>query len=182
MSDWMRTADKSDGLTTEEKIAGYDYANEMQRRIRSELVDQADAREELERRLGECNAKRFLESGVAGVPPDRTWDVKCIHAHVADHLCRTSADDEIITFHGSVVRRGNVIGRKALQILQSRRGVPIHGNDVCWQQCDVGRDSRPGDWHYTPKKNRQKLRSTRLRRRELMTKFRDGDDGSQLGS
>eukprot|EP00569_Conticribra_weissflogii_P010541 CAMPEP_0171378818 /NCGR_PEP_ID=MMETSP0879-20121228/24980_1 /TAXON_ID=67004 /ORGANISM="Thalassiosira weissflogii, Strain CCMP1336" /LENGTH=356 /DNA_ID=CAMNT_0011889383 /DNA_START=196 /DNA_END=1266 /DNA_ORIENTATION=+ len=200
MSDWMLRNDHftdrhggidgkvREGLTKEEKIAGYEYSNEMQTQIRTELVDShADfdnggdsigARSELERRLGEHNANKFLESGVAGIPPHQTFDVKCIHAHVADHLCRSSGgsmdvDDE----NESVTRNGNIIGRKALQILQVQRGVPIHGSAVCWQQCDVNRDVQPGDWNYTPKKNRQGLRSTRLRRKERMMNFQSDDDG-----
>jgi len=82
-------------------------------------------------------------------------------------------DDE----NESVTRNGNIIGRKALQILQVQRGVPIHGSAVCWQQCDVNRDVQPGDWNYTPKKNRQGLRSTRLRRKERMMNFQSDDDG-----
>lgn len=168
LSDWLRQKDKGEDGDWKER--GYDNANRMQKKIRMELVSDED-REKLSSRLGEYNAKRFLESGVAGIPADQTFNVKCIHAHVADHLCRCSTSPESDASPTSVTD-GNIIGRRALEILQYRRGVPINGNDVCWQQCNMNHEQQPTDWNYTPKKNRQKLKSTRQRRREL----RDGSD------
>jgi hypothetical protein len=153
MTDWLRNDASGD------KRRGYERANQMQKRIRKELV--ADDYEKLVTRMGKYNADKFLESGVAGIPSSQTYNVKCIHAHVADHLCRSSESD--IT---NTSTEGNIIGEYALNILQ-RRGVPILGNDVCWQQCSLNHEREPSDWNYVPKKNRQGLRSTRQRRKEL---------------
>ena len=169
MSDWLRSKDRD----REEgwKREGYEKANEMQKKIRMELAK--DDKDKLVSSMGEYNAQRFMESGVAGIPSSQTYNVKCIHAHVADHLCRTSTSDANNTM-GQQTRQskedGNIIGNHALQILEER-GVPILGNDVCWQQCNVSHQREATDWGYVPKKNRQGLRSTRLRRKER----RDGD-------
>lgn len=42
-------------------------------------------------RLGEEAVEQILASGIAGVSPEKTEDLKCLHAHLADYLCtRTS--------------------------------------------------------------------------------------------
>ncbi len=148
MTDWLRNDVSGD------KQKGYERANKMQKQIRTELV--ADDYEKLVSRMGEYNAEKFLESGVAGIPASQTYNVKCIHAHTADHLCRSSHSNNT---------EGNVIGEHALNILQNKRGVPTSGNDVCWQQCSLIHEQLPSDWNYVPKKNRQGLRSTRKRRK-----------------
>jgi len=160
MTDWLRNDASGD------KRKGYEQANEMQKRIRMELV--ADDYDKLVTRMGEYNANKFLESGVAGIPSSQTFNVKCIHAHVADHLCRSSQSKNT----NASTDEGNIIGEHALNILQNRRGVPILGNDVCFQQCSLHHERQPSDWNYVPKKNRQGLRSTRERRKEL----REEDD------
>ena len=89
---------------------------------------------------------------------------QCIHAHVADHLCRCSSSTDETTRKED---EGNIIiGLQALEVLE-QRGLQIQGNDVCWQQCNANRERLETDWSYTPKKNRQKLRSTRSRRSEV---------------
>ena len=157
-TDWLRNDDS--GV----KRKGYEKANEIQKQIRSELVGGrvGDDYDKLVSRMGEYNAGKFLESGVAGIPPSQTFNVKCLHAHVADHLCRSSLSNSTSSTVG-----GNVIGEYALSILQNQRGVPIFGNEVCWQQCSCDHEQQPFDWSYVPKKNRQGLRSTRQRRKEL---------------
>ena len=150
MSDWLRSKDIRD-IDEDWKRKGYEKANEAQKNIRVELAK--DDKYKLISRMGDYNAQRFLESGVAGIPSDQTFNVKCIHAHVADHLCRCNSSND-----------GNIIGKEALKILEER-GVPVLGNDVCWQQCN-NHERQPSDWKYIPKKNRQKLRSTRQRRKE----------------
>lgn len=112
-------------------------------------------------KLGQHNAERYLASGIAGVAPGQVWDVKCLHAHVADHLCRTDG--------------GNAIGEEALRRLAEDREVDVAGDGRCWQQCDVNRAREPTDWKYVPRKNRQRLRSTRRRRRLLRE---SGDNGA----
>ena len=160
MSDWLRIRDR-DRDDTDWKQKGYQAANEAQKSIRMELAK--DDTDKLVEKMGEYNAQRFLSSGVAGIPPSQTYNVKCLHAHVADHLCRCSSSTDETTRKEDEV--GNIIGEKALAILE-QRGVEIHGNDVCWQQCNANRERLATDWSYTPKKNRQKLRSTRSRRSE----------------
>jgi len=124
MTDWLRNDVNGD------KQKGYERANEMQKQIRTELV--ADDYDKLVSRMGEYNADKFLESGVAGIPSSQTYNVKCIHAHVADHLCRSSQSNNTNTSS-----EGNIIGEHALNILQNQRGVSTLGNDVCWQQCSL---------------------------------------------
>ena len=104
-----------------------------------------------------------MESGIAGIPPEQTFVVKCIHAHVADHLSRVSftTTTEQSALYTILNGEGNVIGQRALQILHDK-GVQVLGNDECWQQC-----SGIEGWKYTAKKNRSGLKSTRLRRKEL---------------
>ena len=153
MTDWLRDDVSGD------KRRGYERANEMQKQIRTELV--ADDYDKLVSRMGEYNADKFLESGVAGIPSSQTYNVKCIHAHAADHLCRSSQSNNTNT---SI--EGNIIGEHALNILQNQKGVPTLGNDVCWQQCSLRHEQLSSDWSYVPKKNRQGLRSTRQRRKE----------------
>lgn len=144
MTDWLRN--DASGV----KRRGYEKANGLQKDIRMELV--GDDKGKLVSRMGTFNAEKILESGVAGIPSTQTYNVKCIHAHVADHLCRQD---------------GNVIGARALEILQNQRGASILGNDTCWRQCSLTYEQQPSDWNYVPKKNRQALRSTRQRRKEL---------------
>ncbi|KAL7537845.1 hypothetical protein ACHAWF_005917 [Thalassiosira exigua] len=154
MSDWLR------GDDGEWKRRGYERANAAQARIRKELV--GDDEDKLTSKMGEFNADAFLESGVAGIPPSQTYNVKCVHAHVADQLCHrppSSAFDDGDDGESRTSREpGNVIGTHALRFLQEERGVPVRGNDVCWQQCDVHRERSPSDWSYLAKKNRSGLR------------------------
>lgn len=156
MTDWLRND------VSGEKRMGYERANEIQKQIRTELV--ADDYDKLVSSMGEYNAGKFLESGVAGIPSSQTYNVKCIHAHVADHLCRAPQPNNQNT---NTSTEGNIIGEHALNILQNQRGVPTLGNDVCWQQCSLKHEQHPSDWSYVPKKNRLGLRSTRQRRKEL---------------
>ncbi|KAL3798851.1 hypothetical protein HJC23_004639 [Cyclotella cryptica] len=171
MNDWLLHKDiRTRNNTSEEynvdwKKTAYRDANEMQRKIRQELLVGPEDRARLVDKLGEYNAQRFMESGVAGMPP-QGMDVKCIHAHVADHLCRVSSNtstsdsasalDDIL--YGD---SGNLIGRRALQILH-QKGISILGNDECCQQCNGSEG-----WEYVPRKNRRGLKSTRMRRKEL---------------
>lgn len=173
MSDWLRSDDRDRGK--EWKRVGYEKANEMQKRIRAELAE--DDRGKLVSRMGEFNAQRFMESGVAGIPSSQTYNVKCIHAHVADHLCRcpsSNSDANAMRETAEDGSEGNIIGKQALRTLEER-GLPIMGNDVCWQQCTKRNQHNPTDWKYVPKKNRQRLRSTRLRRKERTTDSESGE-------
>jgi hypothetical protein len=163
LSDWLLHNDtrlRDNDYDPDWKRKGYEHANEMQMKIREELVSEADKRR-LNEKLGDFNAKKFMESGVAGMPPQQTYEVKCIHAHVADHLSRVSVNSTMDSLEDILYGDGNIIGRRALQILHGK-GLPILGNAVCWQQCS-GNDG----WRYIARKNRSGLKKTRLRRRDM---------------
>jgi len=203
LSDWVRTTKDmnvpgSDNAETrnnnnnnnnneENKLGwkqkGYQTANAIQRQLRYELTTEEDRQSKLVSRLGEYNAEAFLGSGVAGIPPGQTYNVKCVHAHVADHLCRCpssspadNGSDSSSSSNVSSEENGNVIGKNALQILE-KRGVPIHGNDVCWQQCNVHHERGPGDWGYLAKKNRMGLRRRGENSRTRQFRLSEDDNG-----
>jgi len=129
--------------------------NQRISKIRRSIVESfPGGMEKVQQRLGKDNAERFLSSGIAGLGPNAGLsDVKCLHAHAADHLCRKDG--------------GNIIGKEVLQRLEEKQGINVCGNDKCWQQCDVNHTQGPSNWHYLPRKNRQKLKATRRRRKEL---------------
>lgn len=167
MSDWLRQNDtQTDGPSSEYELnwkqKAYWEANDMQRRIREDLIGN-EGNELLAQKLGEYNAKKFMESGIAGIPPEQTFDVKCIHAHVADHLCRVSSTStsEQSPLDTVLNGEGNIIGQRALRLLYEK-GVRILGNEECWQQC-----SGSEGWRYVARKNRSGLKNTRMRRKEL---------------
>jgi len=89
-----------------------------------------------------------LNSGVAGQSPSKP-EVKCLHAQLADHLCRDHS---------------NPLGEAILSGVAAR-GVAVHGDSQCHQQCDCGVAREAATWWYTPVKNKQKL-FTRLERRK----------------
>lgn len=94
-----------------------------------------------------------LSSGVAGQLRYKL-DVKCLHAHVADSLCRNG---------------GNKVGSLVLERL-AERGVDIHGTVECQNQCSLCQsveEAKKG-WWYTAEKNKMGLRK-RAERRETNT-------------
>ena len=182
MSDWLRSKDIMIGdkdydydkrNSIDWKREGYEQANLAQKQIRTELAK--DDQIKLIARMGEFNARAFMRSGVAGIPASQTYNVKCCHAHVADHLCRcssSSSSSSVLNNDSSnenndmennnaeedaATKGGNIIGQHTLDILE-KKGVPINGNDVCWQQCNVNHERGSGDWRYLAKKNRSGLR------------------------
>ena len=58
--------------------------------------------------------------------------------------------------------RDNAVGKAVLDGLEAR-GVDPSGSDVCGEQCA----GCAGGWRYTPRKNKQKLRTTRARHKKL---------------
>jgi len=75
LSDWLRIKDKDrDRDDLDWKQNGYQAANEAQKNIRMELAK--DDTNKLVQKMGEYNAQRFLSSGVAGIPPSQTYNVK----------------------------------------------------------------------------------------------------------
>jgi hypothetical protein len=89
-----------------------------------------------------------LHSGIAGQSLNKS-DVKCVHAQVADALCRSSC---------------NQIGERLIERLR-HRGVDVGGSTLCSQQCDPAVPRAEAAFWYTPAKNRWKLRKKITRRR-----------------
>jgi hypothetical protein len=63
-------------------------------------------------KLGQHGKDQFMNSGIIGITLEKTDDVKCLHAHVADEL----------------VRGDNKIGQQTLEILD-QRGINARGCD-----------------------------------------------------
>eukprot|EP00299_Pterocystis_sp_00344_P011490 c5370_g1_i2.p1 GENE.c5370_g1_i2~~c5370_g1_i2.p1 ORF type:complete len:135 (-),score=42.42 c5370_g1_i2:71-475(-) len=107
----------------------------------------------------------ILNSGLAGISRATNdtntevlrIDVKCLHAQVADLLCRGPGSNDIAQ---------HVLNRL------TEMGIAIDGNDICKQQCGGGGggDGAAGGWNYRPAKNKQKLKQKRERRRIENTK------------
>lgn len=95
--------------------------------------------------------KMILNSGVAGQSRNKT-DVKCVHAQMGDHLCRS---------------RSNGLAARLMERLEAR-GTAVHGNDECVVQCDLGVpvEVAKAKWWYEPRKNKWKLRKRNARRKE----------------
>lgn len=91
--------------------------------------------------------RMVLRSGIAGQSPNKN-DVKCLHAQVADALCRPGQ---------------NQIGELILERLQ-QRGVEVRGCTTCSQQCNPEVPADEAKFWYTPEKNRWKLRKKLMRR------------------
>lgn len=94
-----------------------------------------------------------LTSGIAGQTRTKL-DIKCVHAQLADHLCRSES---------------NGVAEMLLRRLEAR-GTAVRGDDVCRAQCDLGipESEARGRWWYEPVKNKWKLRKQKHRRKELM--------------
>lgn len=94
--------------------------------------------------------RTVLKSGIAGQTRSKL-DVKCVHAQLADTLCRSGS---------------NAVGASLLERL-AERGVPLRGSDDCCAQCDlaVPESEARERWWYEPSKNKWKLRKRLLRRR-----------------
>ncbi len=96
-----------------------------------------------------------LESGVAGQNVDKV-DVKCLHAQVADGLCRSAE---------GTMAEANPIASDILGRLRAS-GVEVMGNAVCHEQCIACVPKEEAKFHYTSVKNKSKLRKTLRRRKE----------------
>ena len=81
-------------------------------------------------------------------------DVKCLHAQVADYLCRS----------------GNKVAALILERLQER-GVDVRGDSQCQNQCNLRLSVAEASegWWYTPVKNKWKL-WRRRERKQLQAK------------
>jgi len=120
--------------------------------IRKEVMGPSEI-ERMKGVMGEEVAKVMMESGITGMSPNVLHDVKCLHAHVADYLCRGP--------------EANPIGAEVYADLRGRLGVPVEGCDACRAQCDraLAPDVRDAPWVYLPRKNHQKLRQKAQRRK-----------------
>jgi hypothetical protein len=136
--------------------------NAVWRAARSDMMDSKDL-EHVNIALDD-KAHVFLDSGIIGVAPGKVHDVKCLHAHLADHL----------------VRGRNVIGEHVQSKLLAK-GISLDGNSECWQQCDRKCDAKQAGWWYMPSKNKFKFLRKRLRKHnplEAENNFRvDSIDG-----
>jgi hypothetical protein len=54
--------------------------------IRRQLAEPAQLKPYIDK-MGPAVVEQILASGIAGVSPDKTEDLKCLHAHLADFLC-----------------------------------------------------------------------------------------------
>lgn len=134
------------GLAADEGLAASnDRVNEQHRSIRRALIASDERRAELE---AHPVLSIILNSGLAGLT--KPGDVKCLHAQLADGLCRGD----------------NAVADAVLAGLAGR-GVDPQGGCSCWQQCDRAHELGPASWQYLPVKNRQKLKATVERRRKL---------------
>ena len=90
-----------------------------------------------------------LASGIAGQTRSKT-DIKCVHAQIADGLCRSNA---------------NGVAVELMRRLEERGGAMADG-DVCKAQCDLAlpEGEARNTWWYEPVKNKWKLRKKQARR------------------
>ena len=102
---------------------------------------------------------RVLESGIAGQSPNKI-DVKCLHAHVADGLCRSSAEGV----------EPNPIAELVLDQL-AKNGLDTQGDDVCYQQCTTCIPREEANFWYYSDKNRSRLRKRLMRRRQAKSRL-----------
>jgi hypothetical protein len=154
--------------------------------LRQSLVSSAEA-QAAQAELGQRFASRLLESGVAGMTIGLDDDVKCLHAQLADWLCRVHgrADDDVLNPPAS-----RVLGRAVAAAAARRLRVESSERDAdqqllaereeataslaglrgegrrCWTACAPDHVPRPHDFAYQPRKNQIKLMHRKRRRNE----------------
>ena len=96
-----------------------------------------------------------LASGIAGQNVAKV-DVKCLHAQVADGLCRSA--------EGTMAEANPIASGILARLVAS--GVEVMGNAVCYEQCIACVPKEEAKFHYTSVKNKSKLRKTLRRRKE----------------
>ena len=94
--------------------------------------------------------KHVLESGIAGQTRTKT-DIKCVHAQLADGLCRDNT---------------NGVANELLKRLEEK-GTPVRGDESCAAQCNLHLSETEARrvWWYEPMKNKWKLRKKLQRRK-----------------
>lgn len=126
-----------------------------------------------------------LCSGITGITLDKVDDVKCVHAQLADVLCRSSSSGSS-SKHNSTNSNGSsgdgtVDGTSAAASISSlapaltlgdtilahlaANNVDISGCEACKHQCDVSRPKEAAEFWYQPSKNKLGNRKTRNQRR-----------------
>jgi hypothetical protein len=123
----------------------YYEINEYYKKIKHELLNNTIIKKLILFYLNDCidSYNNFMNSGILGV--SNINDVKCLHAHVADHL----------------LRGNNKIGEMTLNTLKNN-GVDINGCDNCHQQCNAKHKINDSSWFYVPSKNKLGLRLSKV--------------------
>lgn len=123
--------------------------NEAHRLLRLGLIgDRSAELSEVRQLLGEDAFAIAMRSGLASLRPEAKPDVKCLHAQVADELCRSG---------------DNHIAQQTLRDLEDQ-GVPIHGSDECCDNCNVHIPLTMARWRLDTCKNNVGKRLSRARK------------------
>jgi hypothetical protein len=131
--------------------SSFGTVNEAWRDIKVAAVTPEDV-DIMNRKLGQDGTNCLMNSGIIGCTFGKL-QVKCLHAHIADHL----------------VRGDNLIGEVALEKL-TERGVDVKGCGDCWQQCDLNHVPTNDSWWYTSIKNKTRLTAARVTRNSIKAK------------
>uniref|UniRef100_A0A7S1UER6 Uncharacterized protein n=1 Tax=Phaeomonas parva TaxID=124430 RepID=A0A7S1UER6_9STRA len=150
--------------TAEAMRASLEDANTFHRNLRQRLFATPGGAARLEEYRAAAhekdpeNSEKFVAavmgSGFIGVSKRNNLDVKCLHAHAADHLLRGGA---------------NAVGAEVLR----RLPVDPTGGERCYEQCDPKLAEVEGEtWSYRSVKNKQKLQQRHSKRKDARAMIR----------
>lgn len=123
--------------------------NEAHRLLRLQLIgDRSEELEEVKSLLGDNAFSIAMRSGLASLRPEAKPDVKCLHAQVADELCRDG---------------DNRIAQQVLKDIEDQ-GVPINGSDECCDNCNTQVPLELARWRMNSCKNNVGKRLSRGRK------------------
>ena len=126
------------------------------------LLLRDEDREVVRARLGDAGLRAFCEAGVAGSSSKTMlYDVKCLHAYLADYLFRGTVSYDVERGE-SVVPLS--IGGEVLTILEAR-GLDVSGTSECYRNCDP---SAEGGTTPPVPRNKSRLRS----KKQAQARFR----------
>eukprot|EP00596_Hydrurales_sp_CCMP1899_P000823 CAMPEP_0119034520 /NCGR_PEP_ID=MMETSP1177-20130426/1503_1 /TAXON_ID=2985 /ORGANISM="Ochromonas sp, Strain CCMP1899" /LENGTH=309 /DNA_ID=CAMNT_0006991999 /DNA_START=160 /DNA_END=1089 /DNA_ORIENTATION=+ len=131
--------------------SSFGTVNEAWRDIKMAAVTPGDL-VMMNKKLGQDGANSLMNSGIIGCTFGKL-QVKCLHAHIGDHM----------------IRGDNLIGEVALEKL-TERGVDVKGCGDCWQQCDLNHVPTNDSWWYTSIKNKTRLTAARVTRNSIKAK------------
>ena len=166
-----RSIMEDDGSSERTLAAQLEEAHEGHCRARHEIIgDRLPALRANAAEAGEEQAATvdwILQSGIAGQTRSKV-DIKCVHAQLGDHFCRSES---------------NAVAAELLRRL-GERGAPADGCADCHAQCDLTltESEARARWWYEPAKNKWKLR-TRMRKRKAkraeqrLLQQQPGEDG-----